>query len=31
MLFNYGRSTALVTLMLHLVYGAVVGAFAAGF
>ena len=30
MLFNYGRSTALVTLVLHLMYGAVVGAFAAG-
>jgi hypothetical protein len=30
MLLNYGRSTALVTLVLHLVYGAVVGAFAAG-
>ena len=30
MLFNYGRRTALVTLVLHLVYGAIVGAFAAG-
>ena len=30
MLSNYGRSTALVTLVLHLMYGAVVGAFAAG-
>ena len=31
MLSNYGRSTALVGLVLHLVYGAIVGAFAAGF
>ena len=30
MLFNYGRSTALITLALHLAYGAIVGAFAAG-
>jgi hypothetical protein len=30
MLFNYGRSTALVTLALHLVYGTIVGGFAAG-
>ena len=30
MLFNYGRGTALVTLVLHLIYGAIVGAFAAG-
>jgi hypothetical protein len=30
MLFNYGRSTASVTLALHLMYGAIVGAFAAG-
>lgn len=30
MLFNYGRSTVLVTLVLHLVYGAIVGGFAAG-
>jgi hypothetical protein len=31
MLRNYGRATALVTLVLHVVYGAIVGAFAAGF
>ena len=31
MLVNYGRATAVVTVALHLVYGAVVGAFAAGF
>jgi hypothetical protein len=31
MLFNYGRNTAAVTLVLHLAYGAIVGAFAAGF
>ena len=30
MLFNYGRRTAAVTFALHLVYGAIVGAFAAG-
>jgi Na+(H+)/acetate symporter ActP len=30
MLANYGRGTALVTLVLHLIYGTVVGAFAAG-
>ena len=30
MLFNYGRRTALVTLLMHLVYGAVVGGFAGG-
>ena len=30
MLFNYGRSTAVVTLALHLAYGAIVGGFAAG-
>ena len=30
MLFNYGRQTALVTFVLHLAYGAIVGAFAAG-
>ena len=30
MLFNYGRRTALVTLVLHLMYGTIVGAFAAG-
>lgn len=31
MLVNYGRATAAVTLALHLAYGAIVGAFAAGF
>jgi hypothetical protein len=30
MLANYGRSTMSVTFVLHLLYGAVVGAFAAG-
>jgi hypothetical protein len=30
LLQNYGRSTAAVTLVLHLAYGAIVGAFAAG-
>jgi hypothetical protein len=30
MLSNYGRSTAAITLVLHLVYGAIVGGFAAG-
>jgi hypothetical protein len=30
MLFNYGRNTAVVTLVLHLAYGAIVGGFAAG-
>jgi hypothetical protein len=30
LLRNYGRSTAAVTLVLHLAYGAIVGAFAAG-
>jgi hypothetical protein len=30
MLLNYGRATAAVTLVLHLAYGAIVGAFAAG-
>jgi hypothetical protein len=29
MLSNYGRQTALVTVVLHLAYGATVGAFAA--
>jgi hypothetical protein len=29
MLTNYGRQTALVTVALHLAYGAIVGAFAA--
>jgi hypothetical protein len=31
MLVNYGRATAAVTVALHLAYGAIVGAFAAGF
>jgi hypothetical protein len=30
MLMNYGASTMVVTLVLHLAYGAIVGAFAAG-
>ena len=30
MLANYGRNTATVTFVLHLAYGAIVGAFAAG-
>ena len=30
MLFNYGRQTVLVTVALHLAYGAIVGGFAAG-
>jgi len=30
MLANYGRATAFVTVLLHLVYGAIVGAFAGG-
>ena len=30
MLANYGPNTAVVTLALHLAYGAIVGAFAAG-
>jgi hypothetical protein len=30
MLFNYGRHTALVTVIGHLAYGAIVGGFAAG-
>ena len=29
MLFNYGRATVVVTLVLHVVYGAIVGAAAA--
>lgn len=28
MLMNYGRATVFVTLLLHLAYGAIVGAFA---
>jgi hypothetical protein len=30
MLSNYGRHTALVTVLGHLAYGAIVGGFAAG-
>jgi hypothetical protein len=30
MLWNYGRHTALVTLLGHIAYGAIVGGFAAG-
>jgi hypothetical protein len=30
MLLNYGRHTALVTVLAHLAYGALVGGFAAG-
>ena len=29
MLVNYGRATAVVTVVAHLAYGAIVGAFAA--
>jgi hypothetical protein len=31
MLHNYGRTTAAVTFVVHLAYGAIVGAFAGGF
>jgi hypothetical protein len=31
MLTNYGRATVAVTLVAHVAYGAIVGAFAAGF
>ena len=31
MLMNYGRATAAVTAALHVVYGVIVGSFAAGF
>jgi hypothetical protein len=31
MLHNYGRATAIVTVVVHLAYGTIVGAFAAGF
>jgi hypothetical protein len=31
MLHNYGRATAIVTFLVHLAYGTIVGAFAAGF
>jgi hypothetical protein len=30
MLANYGQHTVFVVLVLHLAYGAIVGAFAAG-
>jgi hypothetical protein len=30
LLLNYGRATLLLTLVLHIVYGAFVGGFAAG-
>jgi hypothetical protein len=30
MLTNYGRATVVVTLVAHIAYGAIVGAFAAG-
>ena len=30
LLVNYGRRTAATTFALHLAYGAIVGAFAAG-
>jgi hypothetical protein len=30
MLVNYGRMTAVVTFVLHLAYGAIVGAFTVG-
>jgi hypothetical protein len=30
MLANYGRATAAVTIAMHMAYGAIVGAFAAG-
>jgi hypothetical protein len=31
LLHNYGRATAVLTFAVHLAYGAIVGAFAAGF
>lgn len=31
LLRNYGERTALVTVALHIVYGAIIGGFAAGF
>jgi hypothetical protein len=31
LLHNYGRLTALITLLLHVAYGAIVGTFAGGF
>jgi hypothetical protein len=30
LLANYGRATVLITLVMHMAYGAIVGAFAAG-
>ena len=30
LLANYGRSTVVVTTLLHLAYGTIVGGFAAG-
>jgi hypothetical protein len=30
MLNNYGERTAIVTVLLHLAYGAIVGGFAGG-
>jgi hypothetical protein len=30
MLLNYGRGTPLVTVLAHLAYGAIVGAFVGG-
>jgi hypothetical protein len=30
LLHNYGRATAIVTIVLHLAYGTIVGGFAAG-
>ncbi|HET8652100.1 MAG TPA: hypothetical protein VFM13_05965 [Gaiellaceae bacterium] len=30
MLVNYGRATVVVTLLMHMAYGAIVGGFAAG-
>jgi hypothetical protein len=31
LLHNYGRATAVITLLLHVAYGAIVGTFAGGF
>ncbi len=31
LLHNYGRPTAIITLALHIAYGAIVGTFAGGF
>jgi hypothetical protein len=30
LLANYGRATVVITLVMHMAYGAIVGAFAAG-